>query len=95
MHYVYILYSSGSDKYYVGQTSDVEQRLRHHNELSEKSYTSRHRPWELRAVLEAPSRSAAMRMERHIKSYKDRDYLQELTESATLRRGLEARFGEQ
>mgnify|MGYP006266271713 CR=1 len=32
MHYVYILYSPGSDKYYVGQTSDVGQRLQFHNE---------------------------------------------------------------
>jgi putative endonuclease len=34
MHFVYILYSSKHDKYYVGQTDDVERRLVKHNELS-------------------------------------------------------------
>jgi len=95
MHYVYILYSPGSDKYYVGQTADVSQRLQYHNELSTKSYTSRHRPWELRAVLEVPSRGLAMRLERHIKSYKDRGYIRELIESESARRALEERFGQE
>ena len=95
MHYVYILYSPGSDRYYVGQTSDVGRRLQYHNELSAKSYTSRHRPWELRTVLEAPSRRAAIGMERHIKSYKDRSFLQELIQSEAARRALEERFGEE
>ena len=95
MHYVYILYSPSSDKYYVGQTADVGQRLQYHNELSEKSYTSRHRPWELRAVLELPSRGLAMRLERHIKSYKDRDYIEELIASESARRALEERFGQE
>ena len=27
MHYVYILYSRSADKYYVGQTPDIETRL--------------------------------------------------------------------
>ncbi|MCB0611642.1 MAG: GIY-YIG nuclease family protein, partial [Lewinella sp.] len=47
MHFVYILYSEGSQIYYVGQTPDLSTRLLFHNELSEKSFTSRHRPWEL------------------------------------------------
>jgi len=71
MHYVYILYSAGADKYYVGQTSDIEQRLLYHNELSEKSYTSRYRPWALKAVIEAGSRSQAVRMERYVKRQKE------------------------
>ena len=35
MYYVYILYSLTSDKYYVGQTDNLELRLKFHNELSD------------------------------------------------------------
>ena len=45
MHHLYILYSPSSDKYYIGQTPDLETRLLFHNELSEDSFTSKHRPW--------------------------------------------------
>jgi len=37
MFYVYILYSQSADKFYVGQTPDVQKRLREHNNPSEKS----------------------------------------------------------
>ncbi|MCB0550756.1 MAG: GIY-YIG nuclease family protein [Phaeodactylibacter sp.] len=48
MHYVYILYSPSADKFYVGQTPDIQTRLLFHNHLSENSFTSRFRPWQLR-----------------------------------------------
>jgi len=48
MNHVLRLYSASADKYYVGQTDNLELRLKFHNELSEKSYTSKHRPWILK-----------------------------------------------
>mgnify|MGYP003562445145 FL=1 len=36
-----------------------------------------------------------MRLERHIKSYKDRGYIRELIESESARRALEERFGQE
>ncbi len=36
-----------------------------------------------------------MRLERHIKNYKDRGYIRELIESESARCALEARFGEE
>ena len=94
MHYVYILYSAGADKYYVGQTSDIEQRRLYHNEISKKSYTTRYRPWALKAVIEAGSRGQALRMERYVKRQKDRGYIERLIVSAEERLSLQARFGE-
>src|SRR5207237_10414270 len=35
-YYVYILYSASHDKYYIGQTNDVGQRLKRHNNGLEK-----------------------------------------------------------
>ena len=88
MFYVYILYSASADKYYVGQTQDITQRLLEHNELSENSYTSKHRPWELQLALALPSRSAALRLERHIKSKKRRSYLEYLIRDEELQQKL-------
>ena len=93
MHYVYILYSPGSDKYYVGQTADVVQRLQYHNELSTKSYTSRHRPWELVCKLEVPGRREAIQVERYIKGRKSREYIKKISTDEAARRRLLSRFG--
>ena len=76
MYYVYILYSTSSDKYYVGQTDNIELRLKFHNELSGKSYTSKHRPWELKRIIEVTNRSEAVRVEGMIKKRKSRKYIE-------------------
>ncbi|MBT8306855.1 MAG: GIY-YIG nuclease family protein [Maribacter sp.] len=65
-YYVYILYSETFDRFYKGQTGDLEDRLRRHNngiELSTKAY----RPWILVWYTTAKSRSEAMRLERKLK----------------------------
>ncbi|SKB44189.1 GIY-YIG catalytic domain-containing protein [Sphingobacterium nematocida] len=47
MFTVYVLYSPAYDKIYIGFTSDLESRLKSHNELAKKGWTIRFRPWEL------------------------------------------------
>ena len=78
MHHVYILYSPSHDKYYIGQTPDIETRLLFHNELSTTSYTSKYRPWELKRAIEVENSSIAIKMERYIKGRKSRAYLEKL-----------------
>jgi len=52
--YIYILYSSSADKYYVGYTSDYLKRLIDHNSQEYfNTYTSKFRPWVLAAVFNA------------------------------------------
>jgi putative endonuclease len=47
MHYiVYILYSSGINRFYVGQTSNLDNRITEHNS-GESPYTSTGIPWKL------------------------------------------------
>jgi len=31
MHYLYILYSENIDRYYTGQSANIDQRLKKHN----------------------------------------------------------------
>ena len=92
MYYVYILYAPDYNKYYVGQTQDIEQRLLTHNELSQNSYTAKYRPWELKVYLSVPTRAAAIAMERHIKSKKRRAFLEAVIDSKNLREKLIEEF---
>jgi putative endonuclease len=67
MFYVYINYSSKFDKYYIGQTENFESRFKLHNEgkvLSTKSYI----PWENVLLIEKPTRSDAMILEKKLKN---------------------------
>ncbi len=43
---VYILYSASADRYYIGQTADINDRLKRHNAGSEKA-TAPYTPWQL------------------------------------------------
>ena len=68
MHYLYILYSVSSDIYYVGITNNPAKRLSEHNEGVHCTFTSKHRPWEIRAVFEVgESLGKAMVIEKFIK----------------------------
>ena len=86
MYYIYILYSAGSDKYYLGYSSDFQRRLRAHNTQEHfNTYTSKHRPWELVAVFEVgPVEAEAIRIERFIKKQKSRTLIKTMVESETL-----------
>ena len=74
---VYILYSETHDRYYIGQTENIEQRLIRHNKKmvpSTKAYT----PWNLVHLEHFASRTDAMKREKDIKSKKSRKYINSL-----------------
>jgi hypothetical protein len=49
MFYVYMLFSSSLEKYYVGYTDDVNRRFQQHN-AGKGNYTSKGIPWLLIAT---------------------------------------------
>ncbi len=70
--WVYILYSKEYDRYYIGQTSDLNDRLHRHNSGRER-WTSRYVPWELIFKVVKTSRAEAMCLEKKLKNLsKDR-----------------------
>ena len=79
-YFVYILYSPIFNKFYIGQTQDIETRLISHNETAENSYTSKYRPWELVYCLPVESRNLAMRIEKCIKAQKSKEFIKGLLE---------------
>jgi putative endonuclease len=77
MYYVYILYSKSIDKYYVGQTYDLDMRIFRHSFKTTK-YTKRADDWNLVYKEEFANRSLAMNGEKEIKSKKSREYIEKL-----------------
>ncbi len=63
---VYILYSAIWKRYYVGQTNNLEDRLKRHNKGLVKS-TKGGIPWKLVTTFKVESRSASMKLETKIK----------------------------
>ena len=76
--WVYIIESETTGKIYIGHTSDLERRLREHNDrkVSKRRYTRiQQGPWRLIHFKEMESRSDAMRREKYLKSGKGREWI--------------------
>jgi putative endonuclease len=69
MYKVYILKSLAKDRYYIGHTRDLEERLRRHNRGLVKS-TKPYKPWKLVYSEDKEDKSKAFKRELQIKSYK-------------------------
>ena len=70
MFCVYILKSLKYDKYYEGQTKDLEKRLIFHNS-NQARWTRRFQPWEIVYVEAYSDRSGSMRREKELKKVKN------------------------
>jgi putative endonuclease len=76
--HVYVLESATTGERYVGQTQDLDGRLRQHNDPADRLtlHTKRRRgPWKLRYSETQPTRAAAVRRERWLKTGAGRDWL--------------------
>ena len=77
--FVYILYSSKIDTFYVGQTINTGIRLIGHLLHNiDKAFTKRADDWEMFYELECNSRRQAILVEKHIKKMKSRLYFHNL-----------------
>ena len=76
LHYtVYVLHSIKHNKIYIGFTSDLNQRILSHNEISKKGWTVRFRPWKLVYSEQYDSKEKAMEREIQLKSAKGRQFI--------------------
>lgn len=67
--HVYILYSLANDRFYIGQTNDLDKRIERHNKGSVKS-TKAYRPWKIVYCESFETRAESMKREGHLKSLK-------------------------
>ena len=75
--FVYILESKRDERYYVGSTTNVEKRLKHHQSGGTPS-TRRMGPMELVFQQEFPTLQEARHIEKRLKKLKRKDYLKKI-----------------
>lgn len=80
MFYTYILKSEKSGRYYVGHTSDLEERLSYHNSGKVKA-TRNKGPWEAVYYETFKTKTEANRRELEIKKKKSRKYIEFLIDN--------------
>jgi putative endonuclease len=76
-YFVYILYSSKLEKYYIGSTSDLDDRLKKHNHIH-KGYTATGQPWVIVYSEEYENKSEALLREKKLKAWKNRERIESL-----------------
>jgi putative endonuclease len=80
MFFIYIIYSSKWDKYYVGSCNDLEIRMLQHN--GGRNISTKHGvPWVLKYSESFTTRAEAMQREKEIKNKKSRKYIEWLISS--------------
>jgi len=80
MFYVYILYSSDTDRYYVGTCANMNIRFEQHNTGRNKS-TKAGVPWIIKYTETFTTLAAARKRELEIKKKKSRKYIEWLISS--------------
>ncbi|OFX83819.1 MAG: excinuclease ABC subunit C [Bacteroidetes bacterium GWF2_33_16] len=75
--HLYILHSGTLDKFYIGYTSNLIERLRKHNS-NHNGFTGKVNDWKIVYWEEFFSKEQAYAREREIKKWKSRDRIKEL-----------------
>ncbi|NBW36406.1 MAG: GIY-YIG nuclease family protein [Cytophagia bacterium] len=71
-YHCYILVSDSSGKLYIGQTNDLSDRIRRHNEGYNLATRNRG-PWKLLFSIGFQTRAEAVTLERKLKAFKNPD----------------------
>ncbi len=74
---VYIIQSQKNNRFYIGQTKDINDRLKRHNN-GESLATKSGIPWKLIHLEKFDNRPKAVKRERYLKSLKNKNYLKSL-----------------
>ncbi|RLD30099.1 MAG: GIY-YIG nuclease family protein [Bacteroidetes bacterium] len=78
-NYVYILFSETLDQFYIGESIDIEERIKEHNSgFYKNAFTSKVNDWTLFLKIVCKERVQARKIETHIKSMKSKKYINDL-----------------
>ncbi|HEC21160.1 MAG TPA: GIY-YIG nuclease family protein [Candidatus Peregrinibacteria bacterium] len=81
MYTVYILKSKVKERYYIGSTGNLDDRIVRHNQGRNKS-TKAHRPWNVALTENYKTKKEALKRERKIKSYKGGEAFKKIIQNA-------------
>lgn len=77
-HFVYILHSKKLNRFYIGESSNIEKRLSYHENSENRKFTSKADDWELFFQLSCEDKIVAKQIETHIKRMKSSIYIRNL-----------------
>ena len=79
-YFCYILFSKSLNRYYIGYTSDIEERIILHNNgyFGGRSYTHKATDWELYLLIPCETITKAILIEAKIKRMKSKKYIENL-----------------
>ncbi|OEK01919.1 endonuclease [Roseivirga sp. 4D4] len=93
MHRVYILYSPSLDRFYTGETVDVETRLVQHNTgFYNGASTSTTDDWQVFLVISCTGKTQALKVERFIKKQKSSKFIRKLKDEPAIIEDILRRF---
>ncbi|GGA64977.1 hypothetical protein GCM10008015_02260 [Flavobacterium palustre] len=73
MHYLYILFSESSQKFYIGETNNMEERLlKHQNHYYSNSFTKIANDWKIVLTFNCKDKDEAIYLENFIKRMKSK-----------------------
>ena len=79
MNLVYILHSKTLDRFYIGFTTNLNQRMEFHlNPEEARKFTSKAKDWELFFKIDCETKNQALAIEHHIKKMKSKIYIENL-----------------
>ena len=92
-HFLYILYSTKADRYYVGESVDPVERSGQHNQhLYKSSATAIATDWAVQVSVSCDDRSHARRIEKWTKSQKSRATIKKMIQEEAYREYQVGRF---
>ena len=90
--WVCILYSEKLNRFYIGATLDIEERMNFHHSSPAHKFTGKSDDWELFLKSECDNKKQALLVERHIKRMKSRKYIENLKNHPEILEKLKARY---
>lgn len=72
---VYVMYSKKYNRTYTGFTSNLIERFKDHNQLGNKGYCRKYRPWMVVYVKFFQTKKQALHFEKQLKSGKGREWI--------------------
>ncbi|MDH7476024.1 MAG: GIY-YIG nuclease family protein [Microgenomates group bacterium] len=80
MFVIYALYNKRANKIYIGQSNNIDERIKLHNKkIFKNSFTSRFKgKWETIYKEEVETRQEALKREKQLKSYQGRKFIRNL-----------------
>jgi putative endonuclease len=81
-HFLHIIYSKSSTKYYVGETHDVQERILKHNQHEySNAFSKIANDWTLALAFECNDRNEALFLERFLKKMKSKMFIEKIIQN--------------